>query len=221
MNIEYSYSFIIQNKSFNLITKNNKLYLIAVYGKQLNIIKNVDNLLNVFIPQTYNSSLKEILDKKFQINSDYRFKGIVLKSEGYYTKIRNTSHDYFKYIFKDNTLQKIFDFFYLKKEEFIVKYNIDLYTTIKKKFFDLTYYIYIGYRNIYIRKCVDINNFDKNIQNIIKEIHYDYINILMPKKKYVTKSYVIEKINKFSVYKRFNMVANLTYFYKLLNKFRI
>lgn len=221
MNKKYSYSFVIQDKSLNLITKNSKIYLIEIYNEKLDNVDINNNLKNIHIPKKFNESLENIIKDKCHINSDYRCKGIILKSNDCSTKIQNSAFEYYRYIFNNSSLIKIFNYFYLSKEEYIEKYDRILYSTIKKKFYELTYTIYIAYRNVYIRKNVKLDDFDSVIINVLRELHSDYINRLMHDNKYITKRYVIEKMNGYCSYKKFNMVSNIPQFYKLLNKMRI
>ena len=221
MNKKHSYSFVIQDKSLNLITKSSKIYLIEVYNEKLDNVDINNNLKNIHIPKIFNEPLEHIVNDKCHINSDYRCKGIILKSNDYCTKIQNSAFEYYRYIFNNRSLIKIFNYFYLSKEEYIEKYDSLLYSTIKKKFYDLTYTIYIAYRNVYIRKCVKLHDFDSVIINVLKDLHYDYINSLMHDAKYITKQYVIKKINGYCSYKKFNMTSNMPQFYKILNKLRI
>lgn len=221
MNKKYSYSFVIQDKSLNLITKSSKIYLIEVYNENLDNVDINNKLKNIHTPKIFNEPLENIVKEKCHINSDYRCKGIILKSNDYCTKIQNSAFEYYRYIFNNSSLIKIFNYFYLSKEEYIEKYDSLLFSTVKKNFYELTYTIYIAYRNVYIRKSAKIHDFDCVIANVLKELHHDYINHLMTQKKYITKRYVIEKMNGYCSYKKFNMISNMPKLYKLLNKLRI
>ena len=105
--------------------------------------------------------------------------------------------------------------------KYIVKYGINTLNMIKKMYYNLTYKIYITYRNIYIRKTDSIDNYFDVKKKILLNLHNKYINSLMPSGKYITKRYVIDYINELPSYELFILVSDIKMLYKRLNKLRI
>ena len=230
LNKQYSYSFVFQHPAFPIINnKVIKIYLIDIFDpinvcsvKTNNLIACLDNIL---IPPKIHLSLAEAIEKYCFIDSDYTIKGIVLENDNKRTKIRNSAFEYYKYIHSNNSLSMIFEFCYMHKNKmvnnYILKYGKDTASLIKKMYYDTTYNIYINYRNIYIRKTDNINNYSNVKKKILLCLHKKYINELMPSKKYITKKYVIEYINGMSSYELFTLMSDIQLFYKYLNKLRI
>jgi hypothetical protein len=230
MNKTNTYTFIFQDPSLELINnKQSKIYLIDVYDKSFNSIK--DELKNksmkdILLPNEIDIPLEEAIKRYCNINSDYSIKGLLLKSEdNVRTKIRNSSFEYFKYILNTDSIKIIFEYcYYSKRKEphfFIQKYGNDSLNIIKRTYFDMTYNLYLTYRNIYIRKTDTIDNYNGYKKNILVKLHYEYINKLRIEKKYITKKYVIEYVNNLSSYDKFMLLSKISSFYKLLNKLRI
>ena len=220
LNKKYSYSFVIQDKSLDLATKKREIYLIDVFNK-FEVVAKKPELKNVLVPNIYKRPLKEVVEEKCHINSNHLCKGVVLKYKNKRAKILNSSFEYYRYIFNNSSIQKIFEFFYFRKRDFIEKHGINLYNTMKKNYYNLTYGIYITYRNVYIRKTDDISIYETSIQQILNDLHNDYINLLMPSKKYIDKKYTIKKMNNYSHYFKFKLVSSISTFYKILSKLRI
>ena len=230
LNKLYNYSFVFQHPSFHII--NNivtKIYLIDIFDPnnlcsvKTKTLKNSFN--NIFFPKKIDLSIQEAIQKYCYINSDYTFKGLVLVNKDKRTKIRNSAFEYYKYIHNNNSLSIIFEFCYMYKNKtlnlYILKYGTETLTLIKKMYYNLTYKIYINYRNIYIRKTDSINNYTGVKKKILLNLHKEYINILMPVGKYITKKYVINYINELSSYELFIFISEIKIFYKRLNKLRI
>ena len=230
MNKQYNYSFVFQHPSFpiinNIVTK---IYLIDIFdpNKLCSVkTKTLENSFNnICFPKKIDLSIKEAIQKYCYIDSDYTFKGLVLVNKDKRTKIRNSAFEYYKYIHSNNSLAIIYEFCYMYKNktlhQYIVKYGSVALTLIKKMYYNLTYKIYINYRNIYIRKTDSIHNYAGVKQKILLNLHNKYINILMPIGKYITKKYVIDFINKLSSYELFIFISDIKIFYKRLNKLRI
>ena len=225
-----TYTFILQDSSLDLINnKVSKLYLINIFNTQT---ESVDEdikehiLKDILIPNEINITLDEAMKKYCNINSDYTIKGLLLKSgDNVRTKIRNSSFEYYKYILNSIAIKQIFDYCYYSKKKdikkFIQLYDYNSLCMIKNTYYNVTYQIYLTYRNIFIRKIDSIENYTGYKKNILLKLHSDYINILRHTKKYITKKYVIEYINNLSIYNKFMILSNIDSFYKNLNKLRI
>ena len=227
MNKSYSYSFVFQHPLFPLVNnKIAKIYLIDVVDLDTHSSLKNHTLTNVFYPKRIDLSLENAITKYCNINSDYTMKGLILKTDdGKRTKIRNSSFEYCKHIHKNNAICLIFDFCYLCKgnnyKSFIKKHGIESFNVIKKTYFNITYNIYLNYRNIYIRKVDLINYHSVKNKCLLENIHCAYINILRPHGKYVTKKYVINYMNNLQSYDLFLILSGIRIFYKRLNKLRI
>jgi hypothetical protein len=230
MNKRYNYSFVFQHPSLPVINnKITKIYLIDIFDPSSahsvknNCLKNA--LKNIFFPLKINLSLHEAINKYCCVDSDYTMKGLVLVNNNKRTKIRNSAFEYYKYIHSNNYLSIIFEFSYMYKNKtlnmFVLKYGRETLTPIKKMYYNLTYNIYINYRNIYIRKTDNIDNYDGIKKKIILNLHNQYINNLMDKKEYITKKYVINYINELSSYELFIFISDIKLVYNRLNKLRI
>lgn len=227
MNKSYSYSFVFQHPLFPFVNnKIAKIYLIDVVDLETHKSLKNQILTNVFYPKMIELSLENATKKYCNINSDYTSKGLVLKTgEGKRTKIRNSAFEYYKHIHKNNAICLIFDFCYLYKgnnyKSFIKKHGIESFNVIKKIYYNITYNIYLNYRNTYIRKVDIIDYYSDKNKSLLENIHYDYINILRPHGKYVTKKYVINYMNNLSSYNLFLILSGIRNFYKRLNELRI
>ena len=225
-----TYTFILQDPSLELINnKVSKVYLINIFHipTETVVYDIKDHSLNgVMIPNEIDISLDESIKKYCNINSDYTIKGLILKSnDNVRTKIRNSSFEHYKYILNSNAIKQIFDYCYFSKnkdiKKFIQLYGFTSLCMIKKSYYNLTYQIYLTYRNIYIHKIDRIENYRGYKRNVLVKLHNNYINILMYNKKYITKKYVIEYINNLSIYNKFMILSNIDLFYNRLNKLRI
>ena len=231
MNKQYSYSFVFQHQSFAIINnKVTKIYLIDIFDPVKCCSVKDDNVLNVSLdgilfPKKIELPLQDALKKYCSVDSDYTFKGLVLVNNNKRAKIRNSAFEYYKYIHNNNSLLIIFDFCYMFKNKLLqnykLKYDINTLNIIKKMYYNLTYSIYISYRNIYIRKTDSINNYLNIKKRILLDLHKKYIDILMPNGKFITKKYVINYINDMSSYDLFILISGIKDFYKRLNELRI
>ena len=225
-----TYTFIMQDSTLELINnKINKIYLINIFHIPTESadedIKD-HSMKDISLPNEINMNIDEAMNKYCNINSDYTIKGLILKNkDNVRTKIRNSSFEYYKYILNSNVIKQIFDYCYYSKnkdiKKFISLYDFNSLCVIKNSYYNLTYQIYLSYRNIYIRKIDSIENYTGYKKHILEKLHNDYINILRYKKKYITKKYVIEYINNLSIYNKFMVLSNINSFYKNLNKLRI
>jgi hypothetical protein len=230
LNKQYNYSFVFQHPSFPIINnKEAKIYIIDIFDpkKLCSVNSNSSSIAleNILIPKQISLTLDEAIQKYCFIDSDYTFKGLVLVNDNKRTKIRNSAFEYYKYIHSNNTISLIFEFCYMYKNKtitnYILKHGKETYSMIKKMYYNTTYNIYISYRNIYIRKTDSINNYSENKKNILLALHKKYMNELMPRRKYITKKYVIAHTNSLSSYEMFIFISDIRIFYKFLNKLRI
>lgn len=220
LNKSHAYSFVMQDKSLSLITNKRALYLVDVFDG-FERVETKLTLKNVEIPEQYKAPFQEVIREKCHINSNHLCEGIMLKHKNERATFMNSSFEYYRYIFKNPALEKLFDFFCLKKKAFIAKHNAFYYQNIKRNYHNMTYHIYLTYRNIYIHKNDHLSNYDGLMVKVLKDLHHDYIHILMPLKKYVDKKHTIKKINEYSNHFKFQLVTNIRAFYALLSKLRI
>jgi hypothetical protein len=171
-----SYSFVMQHPANRIVTSfaHPRLYLVAMYSYPV-----LEHLASFFEPQRYTVSSYEEVERLAQYGM---MKGLVLKCNGYRTKIRNETHSSIEKLRFNST----FDYRYLclrNKPElhtYLSYFPEDTYRSmvyeesIKKCASDL----YIMYKECFVFKKAPLKTYDE--RSILYELHGIYLNELKP-----------------------------------------
>ena len=220
LNKKFSYSFVLQHPDNRIVVPFNemKLYLINIYSFNNDIINLCNNAFNSVLYDLNNTNIDtpNIFNKKdMDINNFYDLinyvdtKNLNYKTVGYICydyntgeriKIRNKNYEIVRRL-KGNTPKLQFQYFHLRQLN-KVKEFLNYYPEYKTEFSNFrndlhiwTQKLYNYYIHCFIKKDKPLKEYPYEFKPHLYELHKLYIDTLMPEKKYVSKSIVINYIN--------------------------
>lgn len=214
---KYSYSFVLQHPDNRIVVPftNIKLYLTNIYSFQdnkvnfvsLNWIENLNNT-NIALPFIFDKqqmnihSFWNLIDYVENENLNYKIVGFICYNDktGERIKIRNKNYEMVRRL-KGNTPKLQFQYFHLRQLD-KVKEFLKYYPECAKEFShfrnDLhrwTNQLYNYYIQCFIKKYKSLKNYPYEFKPHLYQLHKLYIDTLLPEKKYVSKSIVINYVN--------------------------
>lgn len=195
MSKEYSYCFVMQHPKNRIVKhiRNPELYLISMYSIVDNNIKELFEGITIFketdikYPRVCEVSSYDELERFVNgqickdINMSYECPGVMIKSEGVRSKLRNSKYEYVKRL-KGNQPKLMYQYLYLKKEQKIkeylyyfpeVKEKFDKYDERVREFIQKLYQYYV---NCFIFKEKDLTEYPYEFRNHLYVLHSHYLN---------------------------------------------
>jgi hypothetical protein len=195
LNKEYCYSFVLQHPENRIVTPITKpvLWLIAVYHIHMLGISEVhssNHCITVFpTPASFVfSSYAEA--EKFVHEQPYTFKGLMIKTQGERTKIRNPAYEKVKKL-RGNSSSLLFTYLTLRSTEDQTEYEkyfpdhcFPLYEGQLNTMISLLHGLYV---ECFIKKVKPLREYDSHYKKHLYELHMHYLHRLRQEKKYVSK----------------------------------
>ena len=208
----YIYSFVLQHPNNRIVTpfSEMKIYLVACYQIQGLMIKsmNIEEMkelfrdTNISYPKNYSfSTFHEIKDIYASANTDYKEVGVMIyHKSGVRTKFRNPNYEMVRQL-RGNQPKKQYRYLVLRQQGKVGEY-LKYYKEDSKEFLNYRNQIHIftkqlheNYFNCYIKKTKKLKDFPFQYRSHMFTIHQDYLTNLRPKRKHISKDYVINYIN--------------------------
>jgi len=219
---EYSYSFVIQHpqNKFVIPIKEKKLYLIAMYKIDNDILKvteilhstrlsigspiaslNNDILSKLSFPNIYNfSSYYELAKNYASMETNINTMGVVIyHTDGTRTKMRNPNYEYLKQLRGNNTKLQ-YQYLCLRKLNNVKEYvryfpqNRTQLNVFRSQLHLLTDQLYQNYISCYIRKDKPLKEFSSQFRTHMYNLHQHYLTI-RGDKGFINRTIVIKYIN--------------------------
>lgn len=215
---KYSYSFVLQHPDNRIVVPftEMKLYLTNIYSFDNNNMINMISIdaldwLNntkVHLPSIFNkeemniNSFHDLINHVNTENLNYKIVGYICYNynTGERIKIRNNNYEIVRRL-KGNTPKLQFQYFHLRQldkvKEFLryyPEYNAE-FSNFRNDLHKWTQKLYNYYIQCFIKKDKSLKEYPYEFKPHLYELHKLYINTLMPEKKYISKSVVINYIN--------------------------
>ena len=229
---DYCYSFVLQHPNNRIVIPfiETKLYLVAVYkidkflikSLAFNEIKSLVEKSSVSFPKNYSfSTFSELQDIYASGNTDYKSVGVMIyHKSGVRTKFRNPNYEDIRRL-RGNQPKKQYRYLILRQQGKILEY-LKYFNEDKAEFFVykdqvqfFTKQLYENYIKCFIKKENTLKNYPFQYRSHMYELHNAYITRLRPKKKYISKEYVINYINNLHPAK---LMYSLNYHLRKINK---
>ena len=195
LNKEHCYSFVLQHPENRIVTPITKpaLWLIAVYHIHILGISEVHSSnhgIYVFpTPASYMfTSYAEA--EKFVQEQPYTFKGLMIKTRGERTKIRNLAYEKVKKL-RGNSSSLLFTYLTLRSTEDQAEYEkyfpdncFSVYEGQLTKLISILHGLYV---ECFIKKVKPLREYESQYKKHLYELHMHYLHRLRQEKKYVSK----------------------------------
>lgn len=209
LNSEYSYTFILQHPSNNIVVQfeNPECCLIRKY--KLDTWKVTEILTpeyhNQVVPCVYHDKIQNALrleeDFKNKIFK-YDIKGFILFNtvSGLRSKIRNPNYEYVAKL-KGNNPKLQYQYYVLKQNnkinEYLYYYPRDksAFDSYRKEMYNYTNTLWSMYHDCYIKHTKKLKDFPYEYRNHMYFLHQHYLTKLKPNNKYNSLSTVINYVN--------------------------
>jgi len=195
LNKEYCYSFVLQHPENRIVTPITKpvLWLIAVYHIHLIGISEVhhtNHCINAFpMPTTYTFSSYEEAEKFVQ-DQPFSFKGLMIKTRGERTKIRNQSYERVKKL-RGNSSSMLFTYLTLRSTEDQSEYEKyfpdNCFPRYESQLTNLITMLHNLYVECFIKKKYPLKTYKQPFKQHMYELHMHYLHRLRQEKKFVSK----------------------------------
>jgi hypothetical protein len=220
LNKLYCYSFVLQHPKNRIVVpfKKLELYLVAlyhindidknnivVYYHDMKEVRKYDwNNATIQFPKIYEfNNYTELIEKYASMNTPYDIVGVVLYNyvTGERSKIRNPVYEQVKSL-KGNQPKLQYQYLCLRGEDRVKEY-LKYYPENKKDFSEFrsqlhlfTETLYYNYKACYIKKEKPLNEFSSQYKTHMYKIHELFLNELREKKLFITKTHIINYVNK-------------------------
>lgn len=229
-----SYSFVLQHKNNKIViphSKNN-IILTNVYSyDKFKVFEHDAKIeaekIGILYPKEYIIQ-DELIDwttleneiKERANQNDYKFVGVMIKSNGFRTKIRNNAYEYVKKL-KGNNPKMQYQYYSLRQHgavseclKFYPEYK-ELFSEFRKNLHSWTRLLHQHYFDCFINKKAPIKNFPHQFKLHMWNLHQNYINELKDQGKHVSLQEVIKYVNQIHPAK---LMYAVNYIYRKVKK---
>jgi hypothetical protein len=220
LNKLYCYSFVLQHPKNRIVVpfKTPTLYLVAVYHindfdktnvtvyyHDMKEVRKYDwNGSTIQFPKIYEfNKYSDLIEKYASMNTPYDIVGVVLYNTvtGERSKIRNPVYEQVKSL-RGNQPKLQYQYLCLRGEDRVREF-LKYFPENKKEFSEFrsqihlfTETLYYNYRSCYVKKEKPLNEFSDQYRTHMFKIHEIFMNELREKKLFITKTHVINYVNK-------------------------
>jgi len=203
LNKNYCYSFVLQHPDNQIVAPITTpvLYLIAVYHiSELGIseVHSSNHCITFFpIPTSYTFASYEEAETFVQ-QQPYTFKGVMLKSGGERSKIRNIGYETVKKL-RGNSSNLLYTYLLIRatpsQKEYEKYFPDQEFALYEKQISHLILSLHSLYIECFIKKKYPLKTYNQPFKHHLYELHMDYLHRLRQEKKWVSrhevKKYVI------------------------------
>jgi hypothetical protein len=203
LNKVYCYSFVLQHPDNQIVTPVEKpdLYLIAVYHITetgiTEVHSNNHGITSFLTPYTFIFSSYEEAEQFVQ-SQPYTFKGLMLKTNGERSKIRNLAYENVKKL-RGNSASSMYTYLSIRStpeqleyEKYFPTHSFPVY---EKQLATMIVSLHALYIDCFIKKMKPLKEYNQPFKQHMYELHMDYLHRLRQEKKCVTrhevKKYVV------------------------------
>lgn len=208
----YCFSFVLQHPNNRIVVPFSapNIYLVAAYSIENNIVSglnlsDISEKLPNFVKRPEKYTFTSIADSTNTFNSadaTYKTVGIMLKREdGSRAKIRNPLYENVR-ILRGNQPKLQYRYLMLRQNQKVAEYlkyypeHNKLFAKYRNMVHNFTFKLHDNYISCYVKKKAPLNTYSAQYRTNMYKIHERYVNDLMPNGSVVTRSVVIDYVNK-------------------------
>ena len=207
-------SFVLQHPKNRIVVPFSEpsIYLVSAYNIESNVVTeivgeefaNLKSKLPDFIksPQKVLSwtDFSELRERFTNSQLDYTTVGVMLKSNGVRSKIRNPVYENVRQL-RGNQPKLQYRYLMLRSNQKVTEYlkyypeHSRLFSKYRKMIHDFTKMLHDNYISCYVKKMAPLNTYSSEFRTNMFKLHEKYVNELMPSGNVVTRSVVIDYVN--------------------------
>jgi hypothetical protein len=213
---KYSYSFVLQHPENQIVKPIDtpKLYLIAVYQILDNTVYEVhasNHGIHCFLTPLMFSFPSYEDAEIFVQNQPYTFKGLMLKSNGSRSKIRNLAYEKVKKL-RGNSNNLKYTYLTIRstpeQEEYIKYFPTTLFEEYEKNIREVGLMLHELYMCCFVYRYKSLKECDNKYKYHLYMLHQHYIEKLQSKKRCITKHEVSLYMNNLLPSQLFTLISN-------------
>lgn len=207
-------SFVLQHTKNRIVvpfTEPN-IYLVSAYTIDDNIVTEIQgsdfaalkSQLPTFVksPQPVSSftGLRELYDRFTCTELDYKIVGVMIKSNGVRTKIRNPNYENVR-LLRGNQPKLQYRYLMLRSNQKVTEYlkyypeHAKLFSKYRNMIHNFTKKLHDNYISCYVKKQAPLHKYSSEYRTNMYKLHQKYIHELMQQGSIVTRSVVIDYVN--------------------------
>lgn len=207
-------SFVLQHPKNRIVVPFSEpnIYLVAAYNIENNVVTELVNddmealreKMASFVrsPQKVLSwgDFSELRERFTNSNVDYKVVGVMLKSNGVRSKIRNPNYENVRQL-RGNQPKLQYRYLMLRSNQKVTEYlkyypeHSKLFSKYRTMIHNFTKRLHDNYISCYVKKQAPLNTYSNEYRTNMFKLHEKYINELMPTGSVVTRSVVIDYVN--------------------------
>jgi len=207
-------SFVLQHPKNRIVVPFSEpnIYLVSAYNIENNVVTELvnDDMVSLrekmasFVrsPQKVLSwgDFSELRERFTNSNVDYKVVGVMLKSNGVRSKIRNPNYENVRQL-RGNQPKLQYRYLMLRSNQKVTEYlkyypeHSKLFSKYRTMIHNFTKQLHDNYISCYVKKQSPLNTYSSEYRTNMFKLHEKYINELMPLGNVVTRSVVIDYVN--------------------------
>lgn len=207
-------SFVLQHPKNRIVVPFSEpnIYLVSAYNIEDNIVTELNDqemstlrdVLPDFVkgPEKILSfdSVDELRSRFTNSELDYKTVGVMIKSNGVRTKVRNPNYENVR-LLRGNQPKLQYRYLMLRSNQKVSEYlkyypeHSKLFSKYRNMIHTFTKRLHDNYISCYVKKQAPLNTYSSEYRTNMFKLHEKYVNELMPNGGVVTRSIVIDYVN--------------------------